>query len=158
MSGIPTMASEAPADGLSLPSAEAWAIEHEAPLHSCPGCGSPTTGNDVCDDCSAVPCGLVGCINCDAETTEGFCATCDPGPMLAEIADARVSTEVVRLAVEAALKGEREEIAAMIGRLADASQARATNHYAAADDEYAEREVVRAIAYRRLAKKIRQRG
>lgn len=155
---VPTMASEAPADGPSLPAAEAWAIEHEAPLHSCPGCGAPTTGNDVCDDCAKTPCGLVGCINCGDEAPEGVCDICDPAPLLAEIADARVSPEVVRLAVEAALKGEREEIAAMVERLADASQARATNHYAAADDEYAEREVVRAIAYRRLAKKIRQRG
>lgn len=105
------MASEAPADGPSLSAAEAWAIEHEAPLHSCPGCGAKTTGNDVCDECAKTP---GDCVNCGDETTEGVCDICDPGPLLAEIADARVSPEVVRLAVEAAVAAEREECAAAL--------------------------------------------
>lgn len=105
------MASEAPADGPSLSAAEAWSIEHEAPLHSCPGCGAKTASNDVCADCSKTP---GDCVNCDAETTEGVCDICDPGPLLAEIADARVSPEVVRLAVEAAVAAEREECAAAL--------------------------------------------
>lgn len=114
MSGVPTMASEAPADAPSLPAAEARAIEHEAPLHSCPGCGSPTAANDVCEDCAKVPCGLVGCINCGDEAPKGVCNICDPAPLLAEIADARVSPEVIRAAVTA----EREECAAALERSA----------------------------------------
>lgn len=114
MSAVPTMASEAPADGPSLSAAEAWSIEHEAPLHSCPSCTRTTPNGGVCDDCAAAP---DDCVNCGAAIShdhQGVCDICDPGPTLAEIADSRVSPEVIR----AALDAEREEIAAALDRLA----------------------------------------
>jgi hypothetical protein len=54
-------------------------------LHSCPSCPNTTTADDLCDNC-------------------------DPGPLLASLADARVSPDAIRAAVEA----EREEIATML--------------------------------------------
>jgi hypothetical protein len=58
-------------------------------LHSCPSCPNTTTADDLCDNC-------------------------DPGPLLASLADARVSPDAIRAAVEA----EREEIAALCEEIA----------------------------------------
>lgn len=80
MSDIPTMASE-------------------APLHSCPSCPAVTDRDDLC-------------VNCGDPTEhdhQGVCDICDPAPLLASLADSRVSPEVVRLAVEAAVKAARDE-------------------------------------------------
>ena len=54
-------------------------------LHSCPACPNTTTRDDLCDNC-------------------------DPAPLLAALADARVSPDAIRAAVEA----EREEIAYLL--------------------------------------------
>ena len=89
----------------------ALTMASEAPLHSCPSCPAVTDRDDLC-------------INCGDETIEGVCDICDPGPMLAEIADARVSPEVARQTAAALLTGERGEIAAYLLKRGDEEGAR----------------------------------